>query len=610
MTLETKTDHFSYRILPFPPHRSNEHLGEAASVTRYLLLLIALFLSIPGTSAGATASFTALGDLAGGLTMSLAYGVSDDGSTVVGESDSAAGREAFRWTAAAGMIGLGDLSGGAFDSYSLDVSVDGSVVVGASVSAAGNEAFRWTQISSMIGLGDLPGGGNPTVNPFYSHARAVSDDGSLVAGYSHSALGVEAMSWTSGTGMVGLGDLPGGIFDSIGYDVSADGLVVVGHGHSASGKEAMRWTSGTGMVGLGDLPGGIFESVALGVSSDGSIVLGHSNSASGGEAFLWTQSGGMVGLGDLPGGIFDSYAFDASDDGSIVVGRGHSALGQEAVVWDNSSGMQEVKQILVNGGINLTGWTLVEATGISADGRTLVGWGFNPSGNFEAWIATLPTCCDADVDGNGIVELADLNIVVSCLNVTPVPGHACEPADVNCDGVIDFIDTQAVLCNMATPGSPACCPAPTVTTPSPGAFCISGPGDGSDWSWQVDTNPPVTVPGPSPSTVVDLRDAYVSSINASSIAGLSCAAGPGPTCFTTTYSSAFQFWVGPPGGPANCLVSGNPAGCSFNPMIYEEAYFPLSLPGLTPGWLSAGAVAFTLGVAAIARNRRLRFGRD
>jgi hypothetical protein len=40
-------------------------------------------------------------------------------------------------------------------------------------------------------------------------------------------------------------------------------------------------------------------------------------------------------------------------------------------------------------GLDLAGWTLTEATGVSADGSVIVGNGTNPEGRFEAWIATL-----------------------------------------------------------------------------------------------------------------------------------------------------------------------------------------------------------------------------
>jgi probable HAF family extracellular repeat protein len=56
----------------------------------------------------AQASFQGLGDLPGGTFESRAYGVSADGNTVVGYSDSGSA-EAFRWTAASGIHGLGFL---------------------------------------------------------------------------------------------------------------------------------------------------------------------------------------------------------------------------------------------------------------------------------------------------------------------------------------------------------------------------------------------------------------------------------------------------------------------------------------------------------------------
>ena len=36
-----------------------------------------------------------------------------------------------------------------------------------------------------------------------------------------------------------------------------------------------------------------------------------------------------------------------------------------------------------------TGWTLWSATGISADATTIVGYGANPSGQTEAWLANI-----------------------------------------------------------------------------------------------------------------------------------------------------------------------------------------------------------------------------
>jgi probable HAF family extracellular repeat protein len=327
----------------------------------------------------AEAMFMGLGDQPSGGSLNW-VGVSADGSVVVGASND----EAFRWTSDGGMVGLGFLSGGP-DSRAMATSADGSVVVGVGWSLDADfppvEAFRWTSDGGMVGLGFLPPGAIA-----WSWAFGVSADGSVVVGQA----GEIAFRWTADGGMVGLGHLPSGGLGgySEAYATSADGSVVVGG--SSPGWEAFHWTSDGGMVGLGHLPGGGFDSRAFAASADGSVVVGRSDSASGDEAFRWTSDGGMVGLGHLPGGGFDSRAFAASADGSVVVGRSDSASGDEAFIWDSTNGMRALAQVLTDLGIDLTGWTVTEATGASGDGLTIVGYGTNPSGDNEAWIAVLP----------------------------------------------------------------------------------------------------------------------------------------------------------------------------------------------------------------------------
>ena len=339
------------------------------------------------------ASFRALGDLSGGDFVSRANGVSSDGSVVVGFSESAFGPEAFRWTLQGGMVGLGDLRGGDFSSGAQAISADGLVVVGYGDGVGGSQAFRWTAETGMVGLGDLPGGN------IGSNASGVSSDGSVIVGTSESVFNGtifddEAFHWTADGGMVGLGDLPGGDPFSEGKAVSADGSVVVGRSVSALGLEAYRWTSDTGMVGLGDLAGGPFNSNVRAVTSDGSIIVGFSFSASGKEAYRWTSVTGMVGLGDLPGGQFFSTASDVSDDGAIVVGQSTRSQfsNQEffdAITWDEVHGMRSIQEMLIDSGIDLTGWALTNASGISSDGSVIVGTGFNLNGDMEAWWADL-----------------------------------------------------------------------------------------------------------------------------------------------------------------------------------------------------------------------------
>lgn len=336
----------------------------------------------------AAATLTPLGDLPGGSFFSGAGGVSADGSVVVGQSSSASGTEAFRWTSNGGMVGLGYLPGSApgdFSSQALGVSADGSVIVGESTSAFGHEAFRWTSGGGMVSLGDLPNG---TVG---SQARGVSANGAVIAGYGiPQSNDPEAVRWTTGGGVVSLGHLPG-----VANGVSADGSVVVGRSllpTPRSRGEAFRWTSHGGMVGLGY--GGRSFSEATGVNADGSVIVGYSFSADSAEAFRWTSDGGMVGLGTLPGGDFDTEAYAVNGDGSIVVGLNRSPRDGsfKAFYWTAGGGMRALWDVLLSQGVDpaADGWTdLYEARGISADGKTIVGIGIR-NGNAEAFVAVVP----------------------------------------------------------------------------------------------------------------------------------------------------------------------------------------------------------------------------
>lgn len=106
---------------------------------------------------------------------SQAFGVSADGSTIVG-SDSG---QAFRWTQAEGMVALG-IGQGAFAARATGISADGSTIVGFNIYNAQNDnnrTFRWTASEGMTDLGVLPG-------DQYSEPRAVSGDGSVIVGVS------------------------------------------------------------------------------------------------------------------------------------------------------------------------------------------------------------------------------------------------------------------------------------------------------------------------------------------------------------------------------------------------------------------------------------------
>jgi probable HAF family extracellular repeat protein len=345
--------------------------------------MLALCGLIVGT-ARADGFFFGLGELPGGyLYFSGAQAVSDDGSVVTGQSNGEDGTQPFRWTAEDGMVGLG-LVGTAYA-----VSANGETLAGyASFGSGGSRAYRWTESEGMVNLGLLPGGS------IRSMAFGISTDGSVIVGVSDTETAFsQAFRWTQEQGMVALPDLPEGLERSTAYSISADGTVIVGDASSAAGTEACRWTA-DGVQGLGVLPGGEYSSKARAVSADGSVIVGSSQSAftdpDSCEMFRWTEDGGMVGLGDLSGGEFQSYAYDVSADGSVIVGVGYGADGSEAVVWDVEHGMCSLNDVLPACGIDLGGWVLREAWGVTPDGLTIVGYGFNPNGDTEAWLAHIP----------------------------------------------------------------------------------------------------------------------------------------------------------------------------------------------------------------------------
>lgn len=290
------------------------------------------------------------------------------------------------------------------NSQASGVSADGTVVAGWLPGPGSNRtAFRWT---SGGGFQNLGLGVGPSV--------FISTDGSTLA-WGDSA---NVLRWTTGTGTQVA--LPGGI-----SALSGDGLTVVGG--------TRKWSASQGTTVLQNLNGagsGLITSNAL--SYNGSLAFGsYDRNMNPAQLYptVWNAAGQATSLGASFGQLSNATAVACSDDGSVVYGFGESsglrlfrwtaatgvvyqpgtnlfqvidttgdgriAVGTTAIVatvWTPQHGAQELGTLLADEfGLDTSAYSLDFATGISNDGRTLVGYGNDQTtGNRVGWKVTLP----------------------------------------------------------------------------------------------------------------------------------------------------------------------------------------------------------------------------
>ncbi len=259
--------------------------------------------------------------------ISEAHGISNDG-VVVGFSDDGTFKKsrAYRWTGRGPLQDLGVLPGET-RSFAWGISGDGSVVVGhaehGSMSPVG-QAFRWTPTKGMEGIGKL------TPSSMISKAHAVSRDGMTIVGENwNEFLNTDAFVWTEASGMKALPKLGNPWNTATADAVNADGTVIVGRSILATGGMHMvRWKNGI----LEDLTVGLpFPgSWGLAVSDDGEVIAGTSNST----ALVWTAITGAMHLDkhlasngvQVPQGYKLEYAYAVSGDGLTFGGQAKNLI--------------------------------------------------------------------------------------------------------------------------------------------------------------------------------------------------------------------------------------------------------------------------------------------
>ena len=327
---------------------------------------------------------------------SIARAVNADGSIVVGYDGTP---HAFRWTSLTGLVDLG--TGGQPHSFAYGISGDATTIVGRFGDAPEGEAyrpFRWTAESGIV---QLTGFGDPSFA--YGVAHDASFDGTVIVGGCSGA--VDGGSSTHATGWVNAGPpLDLGTLDVDGESealaISSDGSVIVGFDATVSGAlRSVRWSAENGWAAelLGPMPGASGYSLAAGVTSDGKTIVGTAGAAQS-HAFRWTQEGGYEDLGSVLG-YPNAIANAISGDGTVIVGDCFDMSGGTSVatMWSAQTGMVDLNKYLANIGVDMTGWALRDATGVSDDGQVIVGWGEH-NGEHEGFVVTLD-CVDKDQDG-------------------------------------------------------------------------------------------------------------------------------------------------------------------------------------------------------------------
>jgi uncharacterized membrane protein len=406
--------------------------------------------ALGATGAIAQAQFFGLGTLDpnGGTAGSWAFGVSPDGTYVVGASlvfdDSVQRTEnvAFRWSTAGGMAGIHEQGVGLPGSIAKGVSLDGQTIVGESGFTLSGQPFERRNGRIWTGVGTPDQLEQVFSNMYY--ATAVTPDGQHVVGEIRGPgllpVPLDAFRWTNAGGVEDLGVVPESQTQgSNAQAVSADGTVTVGWCFTPDATVAARWVQGVGMVRLSGVPTDNY-SEGDGMSPDGTIVVG----TVGQDAFRWSVGAGLVNIGRLAdtddAGASQAIAVGTTANGSVIVGYTQfqrlddGSFFDAAFIWDQAHGMRGLQQALSDDyGISTRGWTLDRATAITPDGSTIVGYG-SDGGVTEGWVVRLGAHCgsaDFNHDGDTGTD-QDLEAFFACLSGNCCA--ACDSADFNGDG--------------------------------------------------------------------------------------------------------------------------------------------------------------------------------
>jgi probable HAF family extracellular repeat protein len=297
---------------------------------------------------------------------------------------------ALNWMPTSGTRDIGGRS-------AVAVSTDGSTVIGRALDDRGLEnAAIWTGGTSWRLLGSFTPDAQPC-DQLLSGSFGASDDGKVIVGLGWNGCRIaHAFRWEEATGMIDLGSTTAN--SSRANNVSGDGRVVVGWQEDAFGfRQGARWVNRTQTLFVGPQGGVVGE--AFDANRDGSFIVGaHCNPADPRAiaAWAWTAADGVrcypvTVPPRLPNHPYSAFMQATSDDGRVIGGSLSFGLDAEALLWIDGQLHFLVDYLRANGYPDaFRGWVNTGfVTGVSPDGRTIVGYGAGPR-TFQGYLITLP----------------------------------------------------------------------------------------------------------------------------------------------------------------------------------------------------------------------------
>ncbi|OHB52333.1 MAG: hypothetical protein A2Y10_00070 [Planctomycetes bacterium GWF2_41_51] len=315
-------------------------------------------------------SFMAIGKPPGFI--SNASGISTN-YTVVGDGE----RSNWIWTTGTYSLGPGPI---------VDISEDGSIMI-ANVNSGGGDGFYKVVHDAVQTIGGYAHG--------FNKVKAISSDGSKIVGDTDINNSDQHPAWSYQNGVYTILPLPTGFTgDARAEAISSNGTVIAGNiqSHNSDITETVLWQNG--YIEILPNPENVTFSQVLEIAGNGSVIVGFYRDTNIARACVWQN--GMIETLPMLTGVTNSIATGSSFDGSIIFGNflegpgtGFSPIG--AFIWDELNGTRLLKDFLENDyGLDLTGWNLLSVSATDASGNIITGYGINPQGQEELWIATIP----------------------------------------------------------------------------------------------------------------------------------------------------------------------------------------------------------------------------